>query len=54
MILPESVFPYIALYISNYCVYLIEDTQNITFLRNQETLTETAIFGINKTLHKDK
>ena len=44
----------IALYISNYCVYLIEDTQNIHFSRNQETLTETAILGMNKTLHTDK
>jgi hypothetical protein len=40
--------------ISNYCVYWIEDTQNIKFSRNQETLTETAILGINKTLQTDK
>jgi hypothetical protein len=32
----------------------MEDTQNIFFSRNQETLTETAILGINKTLHTDK
>jgi hypothetical protein len=31
----------------------IEDTQNIHFSRNQETLTQTAILGINKTLHTD-
>jgi hypothetical protein len=35
----QSVNPDIALYISNYCVYLIEDTQNVHFSRNQETLT---------------
>jgi hypothetical protein len=28
--------------------------ENINFSRNQETLTETAILGINKTLHTDK
>jgi hypothetical protein len=50
----QSVYPDITLYISNYCVYWIEDTQNINFSRNQETLTETAILGINKTLHTDK
>ena len=44
----------ITLYISNYSVYWIEDTQNIMFSRNEETLTETAILGINKTLHTDK
>jgi hypothetical protein len=44
----------IALYISNYSVYWIEDTQNIMISRNEETLTETAILGINKTLHTDK
>jgi hypothetical protein len=48
--LVQSVYPDIALYISNYCVYWIEDTQNIHFWRNQETLTETAILGINKNL----
>ena len=47
----QSLYPDITLYISNYCVYWIEDTQNINFSRNQETLTETAILGINKTLH---
>jgi hypothetical protein len=50
----QSVYPDIALYISNYCVYWIEDTQNKFFSRNQETLTETAILGINKILHTDK
>ena len=50
----QSVYSDIALYFSNYCVYWIEDTQNIHFSRNQETLTETAILGINKTLHTDK
>ena len=50
----QSVYPDIALYINNYCVYWIEDTQNINFSRNQDTLTETAILGINKTLHTDK
>ena len=50
----QSVYPDIALYNRNYCVYWIEDTQNIIFSRNQETLTETAILGINKTLHTDK
>jgi hypothetical protein len=50
----QSVYPDITLYNSNYCVYWIEDTQNIIFSRNQETLTETAILGINKTLHTDK
>ena len=46
----QSVNSDIALYISSYCVYLIEDTQNVHFSRNQETLTETAILGINKNL----
>jgi hypothetical protein len=50
----QSVYPDIALYISKDCVYWIEDTQNKLFSRNQETLTETAILGINKTLHTDK
>jgi hypothetical protein len=50
----QSVYPNIALYFSNYRVYWIEDTQNIHFSRNQETLTETALLGINKTLHTDK
>jgi hypothetical protein len=50
----QSVYPDIAFYISNYCVYWIEDKQNIFFSRNQEILTETAILGINKTLHTDK
>ena len=49
----QSVYPDIALYISNYCL-LNEETQNINFSRNQETFTETAILGINKTLHTDK
>jgi hypothetical protein len=35
-------------------VFIELKTQNIHFSRNQETLTETAILGINKTLHTDK
>ena len=50
----QSAYTDIVLYISNYCVYWIEDTQNINLSRNQETLTETAILGINKTLRTDK
>jgi hypothetical protein len=50
----QSVYPDIALYISNYCVYWIEDTQNINVPRNQEILTETAILGIDKTLHTNE
>jgi hypothetical protein len=50
----QSVCSDIALYFSNYCVYCIEDSQNIHFSRNQEALTETAILGINKALHTYK
>ena len=35
-------------------VFIELKTQNINFSRNQETLTEAAILGINKTLHTDK
>ena len=33
-------------------VFIELKTQNINFSRNQETLTETVILGINKTLHR--
>ena len=35
-------------------VFIELKTQTFFFSRNRETLTETAILGINKTLHTDK
>ena len=56
----QSVYPDIALHISNYCVYCIED-QNLSdninaqkFFKESRNLIGTAIIGINKTLQTDK
>jgi hypothetical protein len=49
----QSAYPDIALYYSNYCVYWIEDTQNINFSRNRETLTETGTLSMWPSLFHD-
>jgi hypothetical protein len=50
----QSVYPDIAL-ISVTIVFIeLKTHKNINFSRNQETLTETTILRINKTLHTDK